>query len=665
MVEFSEPVAAFVQSELTHSGNLGSTITNWVPQPGGRNYTATVTPTTDGNAVFDVAENVAQDAANNGNTAAAQRSVSVDLPTVVKPPRDTERPSVRINVPAGLQNGVFNVTVEFSETVVGFLQSDLSASGNSSPSITNWVPRLDGRGYDAAVTPISDGVAVFNVPSNTAQDAAGNWNRAAAQQSVTVDVSAPTVTIAGVPTTVQTDPFDVTITFSEVVTGFAASDIALTGTADAAVTLTGSGRLYAAAIVPSGEGTLGIQVPAGVAKDAAKNGNIASVRNTMEIDAVAPTVTIDVPSNMQTYEFDVTVTFSEEVIGFTASDIEFTGAVNEAVTVIGSGAAYTATVTPVGAGTLGIQIPAGIAHDAANNGNAESRRYTVEIDTVAPTITIDVPLTVQTFEFDVTITFSERVIGFAASDIEFSGSVGTVATVTGSGAAYTATVTPTGEGTLTIHVPMNVALDAANNGNKASMRHTVEIDTVVPDVTIDVPTEVQTGNFDVTITFSEAVTGFTADDLALDGTVDGAAALTGGGAVYTANVTPNGEGTLGILVPAGVARDAANNGNTISERQVIQIDTVAPVPTIAVPLDTQGAAFDVTVTFSEPISGFEKSGLSVSGAGAVVTAFEGSGADYNATILPVESGTVTLNIAAGVARDTAGNPKRNRPYRCA
>ncbi len=46
----------------------------------------------------------------------------------------------------------------------------------------------------------------------------------------------------------------------------------------------------------------------------------------------------------------------------------------------------------------------------------------------------------------------------------------------------------------------------------------------------------------------------------------------------------------------------------------------------------------------------------MSGAGASVTAFNGSGTDYEATITPVESGTVTLNIAANVAEDALGNP---------
>jgi hypothetical protein len=61
------------------------------------------------------------------------------------------------------------------------------------------------------------------------------------------------------------------------VTGFAASDISLTGAATATATLTGSGSTYAAEITPTAEGDVIIQVPASIAEDAATNQNTASL----------------------------------------------------------------------------------------------------------------------------------------------------------------------------------------------------------------------------------------------------------------------------------------------------------------------------------------------------------------------------------------------------
>ena len=74
----------------------------------------------------------------------------------------------------------------------------------------------------------------------------------------------------------------------------------------------------------------------------------------------------------------------------------------------------------------------------------------------------------------------------------------------------------------------------------------------------------QNNTFEVTITFSEDVTGFIADDLLLSATAD--ANLSGSGAVYTATITLAGEikEALILQIPADVAEDAAGNSNTAS-----------------------------------------------------------------------------------------------------
>ena len=66
-------------------------------------------------------------------------------------------------------------------------------------------------------------------------------------------------------------------------------------------------------------------------------------------------------------------------------------------------------------------------------------------------------------------------------------------------------------------------------------------------------------------------------------------------------------------------------------------------------------AFDVSVAFSEPVSGFTRGEIAVGN--GTVSAFGGSGASYTATIEPASSLTddVTVDVAAGVAEDAAGN----------
>ena len=130
-VVFSEVVTGFEQSELGVSGTSGATITAWDPQTGGTHYVATVTSTASGTAIFNVAVNVAKDEAGNDNTAATEKTVTVDM----------DLPSVSIEVPSDVQNGAFDVTVVFSETVTDFVQSELGVSGTSGATITAWDPK--------------------------------------------------------------------------------------------------------------------------------------------------------------------------------------------------------------------------------------------------------------------------------------------------------------------------------------------------------------------------------------------------------------------------------------------------------------------------------------------------------------------------------------------
>ena len=71
------------------------------------------------------------------------------------------------------------------------------------------------------------------------------------------------------------------------------------------------------------------------------------------------------------------------------------------------------------------------------------------------------------------------------------------------------------------------------------------------------------GTFDVTITFTEAVTGFAASDLSVsNGEV---ASLSGSGSAYRAAIEPSADGTVVVRVPADAVRDDQGRGNQQSE----------------------------------------------------------------------------------------------------
>ena len=154
----------------------------------------------------------------------------------------------------------------------------------------------------------------------------------------------------------------------------------------------------------------------------------------------------------------------------------------------------------------------------------------VHIDTIVPTVTtISAPPTTEhKGAFDLTVTFSEAVNGFAVPGdltvglvaepgVKSATPIAEVTLKSGEDGdmEYVVTVTPNAagaEGDVTVQVNANAVTDKAGNDNTAASVVTpeVHIDTIVPTVTTisAPPTTEQKGAFDLTVTFSEAVNGF-------------------------------------------------------------------------------------------------------------------------------------------------------------
>ena len=289
-----------------------------------------------------------------------------------------------------------------------------------------------------------------------------------------------------------------------------------------------------------------------------------------------------------------------------------------------------------------------------------------EPDTTAPGVSISVPSGTQAGAFDATMTFSATVSGFVQADLTLSGTAAASITAwsTTDDITYTAEITPTLSGNVTLSIPAGVATDAANNPNTAATPQTVNVDVGSPSVSITVPEEVQSGSFNVTILFNKPVSGFQGPpDISFAGSTATATINTvwisnpWNDVEHTVSITPTTSGQLTISVPAGVATDTAGNPNTASTPQTVTVDVDKPTVSIGVPSGTQTGAFDTTITFSETVSGFAQSDVSLSGSAASITSWSANSDDtvYTATITPTASGTVTIGVAANVATDAANN----------
>ena len=85
------------------------------------------------------------------------------------------------------------------------------------------------------------------------------------------------------------------------------------------------------------------------------------------------------------------------------------------------------------------------------------------------------------------------------------------------------------------------------------------------------------------------------------------------------------------------------------------VDTTAPTVTItSTASEPVSGPFSITIAFSEPVTGFALEDPVVGNGSA--SELQANEANYMATVTPAASGAVTVDVAAGAAQDSAGNP---------
>ncbi len=274
--------------------------------------------------------------------------------------------------------------------------------------------------------------------------------------------------------------FTATFTFNEAVSGFELSDIAVGNGTASALTETTLGTVWTARITPGTEGAVTLDVPAGAAQDAAGNDSTAATRLRVTYDVSALTVEITGPITPQNAAFEATFTFSAAVSGFALSDINVGNGTASNLRETTTGTVWTVLITPAGDGAVTIDVPAGAARDDDGNDSTAPARFSVLYDGTAPTVEIGGPTTPQNAPFEATFTFSTAVSGFELSDIVVGNGEASNLRETTTGTVWTATVTPAGDGAVTLDVAADVARDQAGNGNIAAAQLSVLYDASAP-----------------------------------------------------------------------------------------------------------------------------------------------------------------------------------------
>ncbi|MEZ4705113.1 MAG: Ig-like domain-containing protein [Bdellovibrionota bacterium] len=353
--------------------------------------------------------------------------------------------------------------------------------------------------------------------------------------------------------------------------------------------------------------------------------NCFSTTRSYTLDTTKPSVSISSGSASPTNSspIPITITFSESVTGFTVGDL--TVGNGSASGFAGSGTTYTANITPTADGNVTVNIAGGVAQDAAGNTNNAASSFSISYDGTAPTVSISSALSSPTnaSPIPVTITFSESVTGFTVGDLTVGN--GSASGFAGSGTTYTANITPTANGPVTIDVAGGAAQDAAGNNNTAATQFSIVYDTGVPSVIISsvLSSPTSTSPIPVTITFSEGVTGFTVGDIVVGNGIK--SNFAGSGSTYTVDVTPSSDGTVTVDVGTGVAQDAASNNNSAATQFSISYDGSAPTVSISSSLKFSQAhlRFPSPLRSAKVLTGFSIGDLTVSNGSA--SGFAGSG----------------------------------------
>ncbi|WP_244905632.1 Ig-like domain-containing protein [Pseudomonas moraviensis] len=663
-ITFSRAVSGFTNADLTIANG---TLTAVSSSDGGLTWTATFTPT---NNITDASNLITLD--NTGVTAISDGVAGVGTTSSVNYAIDTARPTVTIVMSdTALKIGDTSlVTFTFSEAVTGFTNADLTIANGTLSAVSSSDGGITWTGTFTPTASITDTTNLITLDNTGIADLAGNAGSGTTDSAnYVIDTQRPTATIVVADTNlVAGETSLVTITFSEAVSGFTTADLTVANGTLSGLSSSDGGITWTATLTPTSNITDTTNLitldNSGVVDLAGNAGSGTTNSNNFAIDTARPTATVVVAdNNLRIGETSlVTITFSEAVTGFTNADLTIANGTLTAVSSSDGGITWTATFTPTASITDATNLitlnNTGIADLNGNAGSGTTDSNNYAIDTVRPTATIvvaDNNLRIGETSL-VTITFSEAVTGFTNADLTIANGTLTAVSSSDGGITWTATFTPSASITdITNLITLDntgIADLAGNAGSGTTDSNNYAIDTQRPTATIVVADSNLTAGETslVTITFSEAVSGFTNADLTIaNGTLTAVSSSDGGitwTATFTPNVGVNDATNLITLANTGIADLAGNAGSGTTNSNNYTIDTVLPTATVIVADNSLkiGETSLVTITFSEAVTGFTNADLTIANGTLSAVSSSDGGITWTATFTPTTNITDATNL---------------------
>jgi hypothetical protein len=379
-----------------------------------------------------------------------------------------------------------------------------------------------------------------------------------------------------------------------------------------------------------------------------------AVNVTVNAPNVPPTVSLTAPSDGATYAAPADIALSANA---TDSDgavtkVEFYQGATKLGEDTNGADGWTCTWSGVGVGSYSLTAKA--YDDAGASTVSTAVNVTVNAPNVPPTVNLTAPTAGATYAAPATINLAASAADSdgAVTKVEFYNGAAKIGEDTNGADGWTFTWSGVGVGSYSL------TAKAYDNSGASTVSASLTVSVITPPtvaVTTTAPAVTALATFPCTVTFSEAVTGFTAGEvLVTNGTLSG---FSGSGATYTFTVTPLANGIVTVNVPAGVAIDADGDPNLAAPAPVtVTADSTGPTVIInqaagqADPATALPITFDVV--FSASVTGFTSTDVVTGGTapGTRTVAVSGSGVTYTVTIAGLTgTGTVTATIPVDAA----------------
>ena len=510
------------------------------------------------------------------------------------------------------------------------LEADVSNLGGSGTISYQWKRGTENTGSDSS-TYLVQAEDVGSAITVTVTRS-GNSGSVSSQETdlITIYVSFDSASADGSLTQTTTE---LTLVFSQAIAGLTADDITLSGVSDIQKgTISGSGAVYT---LPISGFTSGGDLDVFVEK---AGFTISGSPHTVAIYYATNVVFNGANANGSATQTttELTLTFSQAITGLTADDITLSGVSDiQKGTISGTGPTYT---LPISGFTSGGDLHVFVDKSGFNiSGSPNTVTIYYATNVTFNSVSANGSATQTTTEL--TLTFSQAIAGLTANDITLSGVSGVQkGTLSGAGPTYTLPISGfTGGGTLNVAVEKS-GFTISGSPKTATIYYATSV--VFNGVTAN-GSATQTST-QLTLNFSQAISGLTANDITLSG-VSGVqkGSLSGTGPTYTMPISGfTSGGTLNVAVEkAGFNISGSPKTATIYYATPVTFNTVTANGS-ATQHTTQ-----LTLTFSRAISGLNADDITLSGISGVRKGFlSGSGTTYTLQIGGFTSGG-TLSVA--------------------